>query len=156
MPVKLRSPIVVIRRRQVLPRWVRKLDSAAAHRINHRRTHPHVDRGYVRLSHAANRGALWFTIAGVLLVFGRPRAALRGAASLVGASMLANLVGKQVFGGDRPLLKNIPVGRQLKKSPTSGSFPSGHSASAAAFATGVAFELPLVGAAIAPVAAGVA
>jgi undecaprenyl-diphosphatase len=70
--------------------------------------------------------------------------------------MLANLVGKNIFGGDRPLLKNIPIGRQLKKSPTSGSFPSGHSASAAAFATGVAFEAPRVGAVIAPVAAGVA
>src|SRR5690606_10617506 len=59
-------------------------------------------------------------------------------------------------GGDRPLLKNIPIGRQLKKSPTSGSFPSGHSASAAAFAAGVAFESPRVGATIAPLAAGVA
>jgi diacylglycerol kinase family enzyme/membrane-associated phospholipid phosphatase len=156
VPVKLRSPIVVIRRRQVLPRWVRRLDSAAAHRINHRRTHPLVDRGYARLSRFANRGGLWFTIAGVLLILGRPRAALRGSASLLGASMLANLVGKQVFGGDRPLLKNIPVGRQLKNSPTSGSFPSGHSASAAAFATGVGFESPRAGAAIAPVAAGVA
>lgn len=153
---KSRNPFVALRRRQVLPRWVRRMDAAAGHRINSRTTHPLVDRGYSRLSRSANRGALWFTIAAVLLVFGRPRAAIRGSASLLGASMLANLVGKQLFGGDRPLLKNIPIGRQLKKSPTSGSFPSGHSASAAGFAAGVAFESPRIGAAIAPVAAGVA
>jgi diacylglycerol kinase family enzyme/membrane-associated phospholipid phosphatase len=151
-----RNPFVALRRRQVMPRWVRRADAAAGHRINSRVTHPLVDRFYSRLSRSANRGALWFTIAAVLLVFGRPRAALRGSASLLGASMLANLVGKQVFGGDRPLLKNIPIGRQLKKSPTSGSFPSGHSASAAAFAAGVAFESPRIGAVVAPVAAGVA
>jgi undecaprenyl-diphosphatase len=153
---KNRNPFVALRRRQVLPRWVRRVDAAAGRRINSRKTHPLVDRGSSRLSRAADRGALWFTIAGVLLVFARPRAAIRGSASLLGASMLANLVGKNVFGGDRPLLKNIPIGRQLKKSPTSGSFPSGHSASAAAFAAGVAFESPRVGAVVAPVAAGVA
>src|SRR5690554_6138196 len=108
-----------------MPLWVRRLDAAAGHRVNARKTHPLVDRGYARLSRSANRGALWFTIAGVLLVFGRPRAAIRGSASLLAASILANLVGKQIFGGDRPLLKNIPIGRQLKRSPTSGSFPSG-------------------------------
>jgi diacylglycerol kinase family enzyme/membrane-associated phospholipid phosphatase len=154
--MKARNPFVAARRRQVMPRWVRRTDAAAGRRINARVTHPLVDRFYSRLSRSANRGALWFTIAGVLLVFGRPRAAIRGSASLLGASMLANLVGKQLFGGDRPLLKNIPIGRQLKKSPTSGSFPSGHSASAAAFAAGVTFESPRIGAVIAPVAAGVA
>src|SRR5690554_153069 len=154
--MKALKPFVAARRRQVLPKWVRKADAAAGHRINSRVTHPMVDRFYSRLSRLANRGGLWFTIAGLLLVFGRPRAAVRGSASLLGASVLANLVGKQVFGGDRPLLKNIPIGRQLKKSPTSGSFPSGHSASAAAFAAGVALESPRVGAVIAPVAAGVA
>ncbi|MEX1077917.1 MAG: phosphatase PAP2 family protein [Homoserinimonas sp.] len=155
MPKTL-NPFVAVRRRRVMPRWVRRVDAAAGHRVNSRSTHPLVDRGYARLSRTANRGVLWFTITAVLLVFWRPRAAIRGSASLLGASMLANLVGKNVFGGDRPLLKNIPIGRQLKKSPTSGSFPSGHAASAAAFATGVAFESPRVGAAIAPVAAGVA
>lgn len=153
--MKARNPLVAARRRQVMPQWVRRADAAASHRVNSRVTHPLVDRFYSRLSQSANRGALWFAIAAVLLLLGRPRAALRGSASLLGASVLANLVGKQLFGGDRPLLKNIPIGRQLKKSPTSGSFPSGHSASAAAFAAGVAFESPRVGAVIAPAAAGV-
>ncbi|RNE64229.1 phosphatase PAP2 family protein [Cryobacterium tepidiphilum] len=115
-----------------------------------------VDRGYVRLSNAANRSRLWVSIAAGLALFGRPRPALRGVGSLVVASILANLVGKKLFGGDRPLLKDIPVGRRLKKQPASASFPSGHSASAAAFATGVALESPRLGLAVAPVAAAVA
>jgi diacylglycerol kinase family enzyme/membrane-associated phospholipid phosphatase len=155
-PSRVRNPVVAIRRRQVLPRWVRRLDVAAGRRVNARHTHPAVDRGYVRLSNVANRSVLWFSIAAGLAVFGRLRAASRGSASLVVASILANLVGKQVFGGDRPLLKDIPVGRRLRKSPTSPSFPSGHSASAAAFATGVALEVPRAGLVIAPVAAAVA
>jgi undecaprenyl-diphosphatase len=60
-----------------------------------------------------------------------------------------------VFGGDRPLLADIPVGRRLPKQPSSRTFPSGHSASAAAFTVGVALESPRVGAALAPVALGV-
>lgn len=158
MPLRgLRNPKVALRRRQLLPPWVRKVDTKAARRINARRVlHPAIDRGYQRLSHAADRGVLWFTFAAVLAVFGRHRAALRGIASLTAASILANLVGKKVFGGDRPLLKDVPIGRHLRKQPTSASFPSGHSASAAAFATGVALESGGAGRAIAPVAAGVA
>lgn len=155
-PSRVQHPIVAIRRRQVLPAWVRALDVAAARRINARHTHPRIDVGYARLSNAANRSVLWFSIAAGLVVLGRVRAATRGSASLVVASILANLVGKQVFGGDRPLLKDIPIGRRLKKMPTSPSFPSGHSASAAAFATGVSLEAPRAGMVIAPVAAAVA
>ncbi|MFC0681862.1 bifunctional phosphatase PAP2/diacylglycerol kinase family protein [Lysobacter korlensis] len=158
MPLRgLRNPKVALRRRQLLPSWVRHVDTKAARKINARRVlHPLVDRGYQRLSHAADRGVLWFTFAAVLAVLGRHRAALRGVASLTAASILANLVGKEVFGGDRPLLKDVPIGRHLRKQPTSGSFPSGHSASAAAFATGVALESTAAGGVVAPVAAGVA
>ena len=155
-PSRVAHPFVLLRRAAVLPGWVRRLDAAAARRINARRVHPFLDRGLVRLSHAADRGVLWFTAAAVLLLLTRHRAALRGVASLTVASALANLVGKQVFGGDRPLLKDIPVGRRLAKHPESGSFPSGHSASAAAFATGVALESPRIGAVTAPVAGAVA
>lgn len=149
-------PFLLLRRIAVLPGWVRRLDAAAGRRINARHVHPLLDRGFVRLSHSADRGVLWFTAAAVLLVLTRYRAALRGVASLTVASALANLVGKEVFGGDRPLLKDIPVGRRLARHPESGSFPSGHSASAAAFATGVALESPRIGAVTAPVAGAVA
>jgi diacylglycerol kinase family enzyme/membrane-associated phospholipid phosphatase len=155
-PSRVAHPFLLLRRVAVLPAWVRRLDAAAGRRINARRVHPLLDRGFVRLSHSADRGVLWFTAAAVLLLLTRYRAALRGVASLTVASALANLVGKQVFGGDRPLLKDIPVGRRLAKHPESGSFPSGHSASAAAFATGVALESPRIGAVTAPVAGAVA
>ena len=53
-----------------------------------------------------------------------------------------------------------PRGRAHRPSaavqPSSRTFPSGHSASAAAFTAGVALESPRVGAALAPVALGVA
>jgi undecaprenyl-diphosphatase len=139
-----------------MPGWVRRLDAVVGRRINARASHPAVDAGLARLSTAANRSVLWFAIAAALVVLGRGRAAARGSASLIGASILANLVGKQIFGGDRPLLKDIPVGRRLRRMPTSPSFPSGHSASAAAFATGVTLESPRVGLAIAPAAVTVA
>lgn len=145
-----------VRRARLLPAWVRRADAVVGRRINRRRVHPLVDRGYRRLSNAANRSRLWVGIAAVFALAGRPRPALRGVGSLVVASVLANLVGKNLFGGDRPLLKDIPVGRRLRKQPASASFPSGHSASAAAFATGVALESPRLGLAVAPLAAAVA
>jgi diacylglycerol kinase family enzyme len=55
-------------------------------------------------------------------------------------------------GRDRP---NVRAHRHLRRSPVTESFPSGHSASAAAFAAGVAMESSLAGAAVAPLAAAV-
>lgn len=155
-PSRLRHPVGALKRARYLPHWVRRADVAAARRINSRHVHPYLDRGLTRLSRAADHSALWFAIAGIMLLFGRKRPAARGIASLVVASVLSNLVGKQLFGGDRPLLEDVPVGRHLKKHPTSPSFPSGHSASAAGFATGVALEWPAAGLALAPVAGAVA
>ena len=123
--------------------------------MNRRHTHRQVDAFWSRLSGFADRGVLWWTLAGVLAVTRRRRAAVRGLASLLVASGLTNLIAKQVFGGERPLLADVPIGRQLPKQPLTPSFPSGHSASAAAFAAGVALERPRIGAALAPVALGV-
>ena len=139
-----------------MPRWVRRGDAAAARAGHRRRTGPGVDRFWRWLSGFADDGVLWSTIAGVLAVTGKPRAAVRGIASLLVASLLANVIGKQLFGGQRPLLGDVPVGRRLAKQPHTPSFPSGHSASAAAFVTGVGIESPKTGAAIAPIALGVA
>ncbi|RUR00907.1 bifunctional phosphatase PAP2/diacylglycerol kinase family protein [Labedella endophytica] len=156
VPSRLRAPVVSFERWRRLPRWVRRVDAAAGRRINRRAVHPIADVGLSRLTRVADRGVLWFALAAVLAVVGSRRAALRGIGSLTAASMLANLVGKRVFGGDRPLLKDIPVGRRLPAQPSSASFPSGHSASAAAFATGVALDSPRAGLVVAPLAAGVA
>lgn len=123
--------------------------------MNRRHAHPLADRFWSRLTGFADRGVLWWTLAGVLAVTRRRRAAARGVLSLLAASALTNLIAKEVFGGERPLLADVPIARRLPKPPITPSFPSGHSASAAAFATGVALEQPLIGAAIAPVALGV-
>ncbi|HEX6955604.1 MAG TPA: phosphatase PAP2 family protein [Agromyces sp.] len=147
---------VAARRARLLPPWVKRADAAAARRVNGWHSHPRIDRFWSRLTGFADKGVLWFTIAGVLAVVGRRRAAARGILSLMAASALTNLIAKRVFGGDRPALEDIPIGRRLPVQPSSRTFPSGHSASAAAFATGVAFEAPRVGAALAPAALGVA
>ena len=146
---------VAVQRTRILPRWVRRADAAAGRAVNRRRAHPLADRFWVRLSGFADRGVLWWTLAGVLAVTRRRRAAARGLLSLLAASALTNLIAKEAFGGDRPLLADVPIPRHLPKRPATPSFPSGHSASAAAFAAGVAIEKPRIGAAIAPLALGV-
>jgi undecaprenyl-diphosphatase len=111
-----------------------------------------------RLSHAADHGVLWFGAAGLLGITRgrRRRAAVRGLLSIGIASPLANVPGKLSFRRARPPLEGVALSRRLRRQPSSLSFPSGHSASAAAFAVGVALESPKVGAAVGLVAAGVA
>lgn len=149
------SARVAVQRTRILPRWVRRADAAAGRAVNRRHAHPLADRFWSRLTGFADRGVLWWTLAGVLAVTDRRRAAARGLLSLLAASALTNLIAKEMFGGDRPLLADVPIARRLPKPPITPSFPSGHSASAAAFAAGVAIERPRIGAAIAPVALGV-
>ncbi|CAM5238432.1 phosphatase PAP2 family protein [Streptomyces californicus] len=72
------------------------------------------------------------------------------------ASVAINTVGKGAVRRERPILDLVPSVRQLKRQPVTTSFPSGHAASAAAFATGVALESKGWGAVVAPVAAAVA
>jgi undecaprenyl-diphosphatase len=112
-----------------------------------------------RLSRSANHGVLWFAAAAVMAASRTPRgrrAAARGLASLALASATINTVGKRSVRRPRPVLDPVPAVRQLKRQPITTSFPSGHSASAAAFAAGVAMESPAWGAAVAPVAFSVA
>ncbi|MER6301743.1 phosphatase PAP2 family protein [Kitasatospora sp. NPDC001539] len=120
----------------------------------------HGTRPWLRaLSRAADHGLLWTGTAAVLGAFGGRtgrRAALRGLGSLAIASATANTVAKHATRRPRPALDGVPSLRRLLRQPVTTSFPSGHSASAAAFATGVAIESPLLGAAVAPIAAAVA
>ncbi|MFF9813435.1 bifunctional phosphatase PAP2/diacylglycerol kinase family protein [Streptomyces sp. NPDC014006] len=112
-----------------------------------------------RLSRSANHGLLWFATAAAIAASRTPRgrrAAARGVASLTLASLTVNTLGKRSVRRDRPVLDPVPLVRQLKRQPITTSFPSGHAASAAAFATGVALESPAWGAAVAPVAFSVA
>ncbi|MEU8828015.1 phosphatase PAP2 family protein [Streptomyces sp. NPDC048636] len=112
-----------------------------------------------RLSRAADHGRLWFGTAGVLSAVGgrtARRAALRGVGSLAAASLASNMIVKWTVDRRRPVLDGVPLVRRLRKQPWTSSFPSGHSASAAAFATGVALESSRYGILVAPLAAAVA
>jgi undecaprenyl-diphosphatase len=103
-----------------------------------------LDRGMAGVTRAADHSKLWFGIAALLAkTGGRPgrRAALRGTVSVGLASLVANQVGKRLLHRQRPdYLTLVEVARLPHRRPVSGSFPSGHSASAAAFAVGAASE----------------
>jgi undecaprenyl-diphosphatase len=120
---------------------------------------PGLDRILPPLSRAANHGVLWMGLAGAMWASGRPdvrRAALRGLGGLALASAMTNGPGKWLAHRPRPAPDLVTLGRRLLDQPRTSSFPSGHSASAAAFATGVALEQPLVGVPVGLVAVGVA
>ncbi len=115
------------------------------------------DRWLRRLSTAADHGRLWFTVALLLGLRRGPlrRGAVRGIGSLGIASAVANAVLKRLFGRVRPDLGGLAGHRRLPRAPHTFSFPSGHSASAGAFATAVALESPPAGALLAPLALAV-
>jgi membrane-associated phospholipid phosphatase len=109
---------------------------------------PALDRGMGALSHAANHSLLWMTSAAALaLVGGRSgrRAAAQGLVSVATTSALVNLAVKRLGRRKRPdrAGEDVPIARHVTM-PTSLSFPSGHSAVAFAFATGVGNRLPVV------------
>lgn len=112
-----------------------------------------------RLSRAANHSRLWMAIAGLLAVlggrFGR-RAAARGMLAVGITSAVTNLPAKLLTGRVRPDLTVVPEIRRLAAVPASTSFPSGHSASAFAFATGASLEDPRLRPVLFPLAAAVA
>jgi diacylglycerol kinase family enzyme/membrane-associated phospholipid phosphatase len=109
-------------------------------------------------STAANHSVLWFFIAAVLAARrgASRKAGARGLLAIAGASATANLVLKPLMPRRRPAAAELPAYQTLRNPPTSSSFPSGHAASAAAFATAVAMESPKLGLAVAPLAASVA
>ena len=117
-----------------------------------------VDIALRRLTTAANHGVLWMAVGALgTLAGGRyRRAALRGIASLSMASLVSNSVVKPLVGRRRPEPTLTAISRRIRRVPWTSSFPSGHSASAAAFATGAALELPASALGLAPLAAAVA
>ncbi|MEU6734238.1 phosphatase PAP2 family protein [Streptomyces physcomitrii] len=111
------------------------------------------------LSRSANHSVLWLGVAAGIAATGSPRArraAVRGLSSLALASATVNTLGKRAVRRPRPGRDGVPLVRQLNRQPVTTSFPSGHAASAAAFATGVALESKRWGAVVAPIAASVA
>ncbi|QHN35857.1 bifunctional phosphatase PAP2/diacylglycerol kinase family protein [Gordonia pseudamarae] len=94
------------------------------------------------LSAAADHSKLWMLIGAGLGSSGSlsmRRGAARGLVTLGVTSLVVNQGFKRLYPRTRPLSTGVPLSR-LRRQPTSNSFPSGHSASAAAFAIGVGLE----------------
>lgn len=114
-----------------------------------------VDTTMRRLTRTADHSLLWFAIGAILAVrrgAGR-QAALRGVASIALTSFTANAALKPLLPRRRPAAAELPVYRTVADPPSSSSFPSGHAASAAAFATAVTMEHRRVAPAVVPLAA---
>ncbi len=104
---------------------------------------PLLDAVMPRLTKAADHSKLWFAIAAALTAFGNPsakRGAARGVLTLALTSLATNQGAKRIWRRERPSRLLVPLARQTRRFPTSNSLPSGHSASAAAFAVGVGLE----------------
>ncbi len=110
---------------------------------------PDLDRLLRGLSRAADYSRLSILSAVGLSLTGGPRgraAAAMGLASVAVTSTVLNLGVKPIVRRRRPdrVMHDVPRARQVAM-PSSTAFPSGHSAAAFAFATGVARELPAAG-----------
>ena len=110
---------------------------------------PLLDRVLRGVSRAANYSKLWLASSAVLAVAGGPRgrdAAVDGLASVALTSAVVNGALKPLARRRRPDRDtfNVPAGRQVRM-PASRSFPSGHAASAFAFAASVAADGPQAG-----------
>lgn len=120
-----------------------RLDGAVYEAITQTPT-PSLDRSMRRLTRAADYSRLWLGGAAILACTrgssGR-NAAARGLASIAVSSVAANLVLKPLTRRRRPDSSRLLAARRARV-PGSSSFPSGHSASAFAFATGVGSVLP--------------
>ncbi|GAA5117245.1 bifunctional phosphatase PAP2/diacylglycerol kinase family protein [Pseudonocardia adelaidensis] len=117
-----------------------------------------LDAAMKSVSTAANHSVLWFFVAAVLAARrgASRKGAARGVLAIAAASATANGLLKPLLPRRRPAAAELPAYQTLRNPPTSSSFPSGHAASAAAFATAVAMESPKLGLAVAPLAASVA
>ena len=121
---------------------------------------PALDEPLRRLSRAADNSRLWLATAGMLAVAGGPRgrrAAVRGVLAIGATSAFVNLAVKPLSYRARPDRSGagVPGIRQVSM-PGSTSFPSGHSASAFAFATALSRERPWLALASGFLAAAVA
>jgi membrane-associated phospholipid phosphatase len=125
------------------------LDRAVYAAVARSRT-PELDRFLARLSNAANYSRLSLASAAVLALTRGERgreAAKLGLASVAVTAAVVNLVIKPLGRRERPdpSAHMVPILRRVRV-PKSRSWPSGHTASAFAFATGVSDVLPVEGA----------
>ena len=135
-----------------MPEWLseaKAVDTAVYAAIAANET-PTLDVAMRGLSRAADRSKLWFATAAALALLGGSggrRAARRGLISLGVASAFANVVAKPLTTRRRPERKEAEeLESRHVQMPRSSSFPSGHAASAFAFATGAANAQPVLSA----------
>ena len=124
-------------------RWVEDAERVdlAIYAAIARTTTPALDAAMSRLSRAADYSRLSLTSAGLLALGGGStgrRAAAHGLASLGVTATVVNVAVKPLARRRRPdrLADDVSPARHVRM-PSSRSFPSGHSAAAFAFATGV-------------------
>jgi undecaprenyl-diphosphatase len=141
--------------RRALARADRRLLTGA---IN-RRT-PASNRVMTTASNVANRSMLWMGVAAALSATGRRKPRTAAASGLLGIGVAATLVNgplKFAWRRDRPpILVSGRGGEPLLPLPRTFSFPSGHSASATAFATGASLAAPQLAPLLVPMAGTVA
>ena len=144
------------------PAWADELDrlDAAVYAAIAATPTPAMDMALRRLSRAANHSRLWLGCSALLAACGGERgrrAAENGLASIALTSAVVNLVLKPLGNRRRPdrQIYDVPVTRQVAM-PRSTSWPSGHSASAFAFASGVSAAWPQAGIPLSVVASLVA
>jgi undecaprenyl-diphosphatase len=135
-----------------MPEWLseaKTVDTAVYGAIAASET-PSLDIAMRGLSRTADHSKLWFATATALAVLGGSSgrlAARKGLVSLGIASGVANLVAKPLSARRRPARKEAEeLESRHVQMPRSSSFPSGHAASAFAFATGVANAQPMLSA----------
>jgi membrane-associated phospholipid phosphatase len=128
-----------------LLRRLGRLDRAAYCAVAEMST-PRLDGPLRRVSDFANFSKPWFLVAGVLALFGGPqgrRAGLTGVTAIGVTSFVANQPMKLVGERRRPDRTQLGIPeRRWVQMPSTTSFPSGHSASAAAFAVSVGEVVP--------------
>lgn len=129
------------------PRWLddlRRVDEAVYDAVASTPT-PALDRDLQAVSRAADYSRVWIAAAGVLALAGGPRgrrAAVHGLISVAATSATVNIAMKRLGRRPRPQLPGNQAAARRVRMPASLSFPSGHAASAFAFATGVGHAWP--------------
>ncbi|HEX5761603.1 MAG TPA: phosphatase PAP2 family protein [Solirubrobacterales bacterium] len=131
-----------------MPGWLedlKRLDTAVYAAVANTET-PTLDAGMRELSRAADNSKLWAATAVALALGGGrggTRSAARGLLSIGAASAFTNAVAKPLTVRRRPERDALAIfeNRHVPM-PRSTSFPSGHAASAFAFATGAAHVRP--------------
>jgi membrane-associated phospholipid phosphatase len=147
--MRMTEPPKSVTRCGLLSEWLsdaKRVDEAVYRAVAQTPT-PALDRGMSALSQAANYSRLWIGSAAALALLGGRRgrrAAVHGLVSIAVTSAVVNIAVKRAGRRRRPDRPEDQAAEREVPMPTSLSFPSGHSASAFAFATGVGHRLPVI------------